>query len=399
MQQSPFRTTLIHGGLFILSSLTTLMAGAELITGRSWTWFLFDPEGVNPAGQLQWHDLAFGVPYSLSFLTFLTFHEFGHYFTAVYHRVRASLPYYIPIFFPIPGLLNIGSFGAVIRLREVPNSTRKFFDIGIAGPLAGFVVSFLLLIYGFSHLPDQKSYVLDIHPEYTEQFGGIPSEKMMGEWIQADPENRMGYKIGTSLLYEILKHTIPDDPAQVPSAYEMVHYPFLFVGYITLFFTALNLLPMGQLDGGHVIYGMFGRKVASYVARIAVLVLLFLGGTGLIELEDPDSWSILGMGAYLMFLVYIFSRIIGRENWRQVGLMALIVFISQLMIKFNFPGIDANPIWLVYTLMVVAFVGLDHPPARQEHRVNRPRQLLGWLSILIFILCFTPVPIAVVGGG
>ena len=260
------------------------------------------------------------------------------------------------------------------------------------------MVSLLLLVYGFANLPDQKNYVLNIHPEYVEQFGGVPTEKMMGEWVQADPENRMGYKIGTSLLYEILKHTIPDDPELVPTSYEMVHYPFLFVGYITLFFTALNLLPMGQLDGGHVIYGMFGQKTAGHVARITVLVLLFLGGTGIMELENPDTWSILGMGAYLMFLVYVFSRVIGRDNWRQVGMMALIVFVSQILIKFNFPSIDANPIWLVYTLMVVRLVGLDHPAATYEHRVNRPRQLLGWLAILIFVLCFSPVPISVVGG-
>ena len=151
------RTILIHGGLFLLSLITTMMVGAELVEKKYWfTWGLLDPE-LDPANYVfQLKDLWKGLPYSLAFLGFLTVHEFGHYFTAMYHRVRSSLPYYIPIYIPIPGVLNIGSFGAVIRLKETPRSTREYFDIGIAGPLAGFVVSLLLLVYGFTTLPPME---------------------------------------------------------------------------------------------------------------------------------------------------------------------------------------------------------------------------------------------------
>ena len=182
MRDQKIRVYAIHIGLFLLTLLTTLMVGAELVSstqlfilggksvaiGKSWfAWVYTSKEIALESVQLSLQDLVKGIPYSFSFLAFLTFHEFGHYFTSVYHKVKCSLPYYIPIYIPFI-MLNIGSFGAVIRLKEIPDSTRKYFDIGIAGPLAGFVVSIFLLVYGFSHLPDVDEYVLGIHSEYYE---------------------------------------------------------------------------------------------------------------------------------------------------------------------------------------------------------------------------------------
>ncbi|MCB0838535.1 MAG: site-2 protease family protein, partial [Bacteroidetes bacterium] len=137
MPRIPLRTYLLHLGLFLITLFTTFLVGAELITGKIW----FGYGLVAPEGLLGWDQIWLGVPYGFGFILFLTFHEFGHYLTAVYHRVKTTLPFYIPLFIPIPGVLNIGSLGAVISLREIPSSTRKFFDIGIAGPLAGFVIS------------------------------------------------------------------------------------------------------------------------------------------------------------------------------------------------------------------------------------------------------------------
>jgi hypothetical protein len=134
------KTTLIHGGLFIATFITTTFAGAELCFGRS----------VQAPG-FTWDDFKLGMEFSIPLLLFLTCHEFGHYFTAIYHKVKSSLPYYIPVP-PIP-MFNIGTLGAVIRLRSRPDRNVQIFDIGIAGPIAGFVMSLIILIYGFKTLP------------------------------------------------------------------------------------------------------------------------------------------------------------------------------------------------------------------------------------------------------
>jgi len=381
-QPFTLRTYLIHGGLFLLAWVTTMLSGAELITGHSWL------------GDLSGAEFWRGWPYSLSFLAFLTFHEFGHYFTAVYYRVRTTLPFYIPVYIPFMGL-NIGSLGAVIMLKQMPDSTRKYFDIGIAGPLAGFVVSLLLLTYGFTHLPPLEEKVFAIHPDYVEYFGEVPTEERMEAWL--DEQDLQSIAIGSSLLFEAFEATLPSDPSQVPPAYELMHYPFLFVGFITLFFTALNLLPIGQLDGGHVIYGMFGRKTAGVVARVATVGLLLLGGTGLVGLKDLDEYDLLSMGVYLMFVIYAFTHILGRNRWQPVAIAAGSLFVVQMLLKWGFPAIETNPLWLLYTFLVIRVIKLDHPQAFFEHRVNRPRQILGWLAIAIFVLCFTPQPLRIIG--
>lgn len=393
MNRRKFRTYLIQILLFVLAFITTTLAGAELISGKFWLNF---GSGIPPERILSLSDFWLGLPYSISFLAFLSFHEFGHYFTAVFHKVKSSLPYYIPIFIPIPGIMNIGSFGAIIRLKEIPGSTRKFYDIGIAGPLAGFVVSVLLLIYGFLTLPPMEEYVMELEPFYEEKFGFVPEENIIIEALEAEPDV-YGYYVGTNLLFEFLKELIPPDPRQVPNHFDLIHYPYLFVGYLTLFFTALNLLPIGQLDGGHVIYGMFGRKAGGVVARIGVIGLLFAGGTGVFDFEGIDLYQGISIVLYMSFVGYIFAKILGKNRRKEILISSLALLAAQILLKWGFPEINLNFIWLLYAWMAVRFIGLDHPRAYFEHRVNRPRQILGYIAILIFILCFTPVPLSVVG--
>ncbi|MEO0898193.1 MAG: site-2 protease family protein [Bacteroidota bacterium] len=388
MKDNALKTALIHMGLFLLTFLTTTLAGAEYRTGKG---FLYN---------LEWADMPQGFPYALSFLAFLTVHEFGHYFTAVYYRVKTSLPYYIPFF--IPGLLaNIGTMGAVIRLKSIPKTTREFFDIGVAGPLAGFVVSFCLLAYGFMTLPNLQAYVVDIHPEYIEQFGGVPSEEQLVGFFEkryAETDSIGGAMIvGSSLLFEWMKNTLPSDAAQVPPPYEIMHYPFLFVGFITLFFTALNLLPIGQLDGGHVTYGLFGRKGHSIISRLTVFALLFIGGTGFPDLKSAEIPDLIQNGVYLIFLTFVMSKLVRKDQ--PIFLLGLILgtLIAQIAIKWLVPTINGNFLWLLYSFMAVQFIGLDHPPAEREHKLSLSRQIMGWVAIVIFILCFTPVPVDIIG--
>lgn len=375
-----------HIILFLVSLLTTTIAGTELLTAGSFFY----------GSSLEWTDLTKGLPFSLSFLGFLTVHEFGHYFTAVYHRVKCSLPYYIPVYIPLP-ILNIGSFGAVIRIREMPGSRRKYFDIGVAGPLAGFVVSLGLLIYGFTHLPPLEEFVLNIHPEYLRDFGGIPSI--------ADMEGKgTALAIGGSLLFDFMQSVLPPDPSQVPPAFEVMHYPYIFVGYLTLFFTALNLLPIGQLDGGHVVYGLFGKRTSGWVSRIAVLCLLMLGGTGMVRWDDFDAEVYSSFRVYLGeqslilllyagFVFYVVKRLGRNFSTGTVLMVTGGILLVQALANLVFGPIDVNGIWLLYSMLAVRMIGVDHPVAPDDTPLDLKRKVLGWLAIIIFILCFSPAPL------
>ena len=390
------KTYIIHIGLFVVSLLTTMVAGAEHATGKIFIgWGIIPPEAL-----ISFSELHKGLPYALSFLAFLSFHEFGHYFTAVYHKVKCSLPFYIPVYIPLPGAVNIGSFGAVIRLKQRPESTQKYFDIGIAGPLAGFVVSILILMYGFLNLPDLEQYVLNIHPEYIEQFGGVPTyEEMLYDLQEKKVQT---YMIGSSLLFEFLKNVLVEDPSQIPPHFELMHYPYLFVGYLTLFFTALNLLPIGQLDGGHVMYGLFGPYYSGLIARLAVVVLLFIGGLGVLDVRefqnsDQISAILLRTVVYIGFLYYVLSKAFYGSPLSFKVFLLISLLTAQLVGKYYFPNAAMNFIWLFYSFLVVRFVGVDHPPALIEKPISPGRKVLGWFAILIFILCFSPSPIKLIG--
>jgi membrane-associated protease RseP (regulator of RpoE activity) len=297
--------------------------------------------------------------------------------------------------------MNIGSLGAVIRIRQVPDSRRKFFDIGVAGPLAGFVVSVGLLIYGFATLPDKEAYIYQIHPYYAEAGHVLTGPEVLERYPGA-----MVIEVGSNLLYTGLAHLIPADISQVPPPSEMMHYPFLFVGFLTLFFTAMNLLPIGQLDGGHVMYGLFGPKIAGVVSRVAVLGLLMIGGTGVAKVDAycaplyGDSFGLYmvhqigALSLYAIFLVFIIGRIF--RDWPllwKVG-AAFAMLGIQFLINLLVPGIQPYGLWLLYAFLAVRMIGLDHPVTQDEAPLSLGRKVLAWLAIIIFILCFTPFPLS-----
>ena len=150
----PLITNLLHAGLFLVTFFTTTVAGV----------FWLNKDGFDLTNFL------YGLPYSVSILAMLASHEFGHYFAAKYHGVKTTLPYFIPI---PPFLLNpFGTMGAVIRIRSPIQTKKALFDIGIAGPIAGLVVTLIVLAYGLMTLPG-KEYLYNIHPEYALN-GQIP---------------------------------------------------------------------------------------------------------------------------------------------------------------------------------------------------------------------------------
>ncbi|MEM6265783.1 MAG: hypothetical protein AAGI38_24995, partial [Bacteroidota bacterium] len=143
-------------------------------------------------------------------------------------------------------------------------------------------------------------------------------------------------------------------------------------------------------------YGLFGRKTAGYISRVSVVALLFFGGTGLMDMRNflTEYWSI---GLYVMLLAYVYNRLIpDSDNVKVVAAFAITIAI-QALIKWFFPDIRPNLIWLIYAVMAVRFIGLNHPPAIHEHSLSTSRKALGWFALVIFVLCFTPEPIILVG--
>jgi len=320
--------------LFVISFITSMIAGAQ--------WAYKDYSQIE-----NWH---YGIQYALLVLGFLTAHEFGHYFAAKYHKVDATLPYYIP--FPFPQIpINFGTMGAVIKTRTPIPNRKALFDIGIAGPLAGFVVAVIYLIYGFTHLPPVE-YLLVIHPNYYHT--GIPDN---------------GLFFGNTLFFEALKNFLVPNGAFVPPMNEVYHYPFLNVGWFALFVTTLNMLPMGQLDGGHIIYAMFGRY-HRLIARIVwwSLLIIGLGGTlkGIHELLLMD---------YSNSIVIALQRV----------LLPVFDFINKNL-GIWFAGWSG---WLFWALLAKYVIKIDHPPIAEAGKLGNIRKALGWISFIILMLSFS----------
>lgn len=304
----------IHLSLFLLTFVTTLIAGMEWVTGKM--------------GPYEFNSLSQGLPYALGILFVLSCHEFGHYFAARYHKVDATLPYYIP-FPPIPYFINFGTMGAVIKTKGQIKNNKTMFDIGVAGPIAGFVASLIVLIYGFTHLPGVE-YILKIHPDFFSPDYG---------------KDALNLRFGDTLLFSFLREIFTKPGQFVPPMSEVYHYPYLCVGWFGLFVTAMNMLPVGQLDGGHVVYSMFGEKIHEHFAGIFMLILAFLGFEGIFEGLVGIDW---GLG------------------WSG---------------------------WLFWGLILYFVIKIKHPPVAHFEQLGKGRMALGYLSIFILIISFSPAPL------
>jgi len=371
---SPARTAVVHIGLFLIPLVTTTLAGVQLTSGG----LGFIPlQVLEHRGALLQEEMSRGLWFALPFLGVLTVHEFGHYFTARRNRVRTSLPYYIP--FP----MGLGTFGAIIRIRDRIFSRREFFDIGLAGPLAGFLVAVPLLIYGFTHLPEPLAYTFHFHPElarYGARYAeyAYPPEVLQNTLLLAKP-----------LLYRLLE-TAFADPTRLPHPAELMHYPVLMAGALSLFFTALNLLPLGQLDGGHILYGLLGARRFNRLAGLLFVAFIFYAGLGLLTLHGSWETWLYGAPLYALYLWAVLRRAVPRP--RQALLLGAGIWAAQLALTLAMPGIEGNPGWLIFGLLLGRLTGIYHPGAPDERRLSRGRQVLGWVMVAIFVLCFTPSP-------
>ena len=411
-----YRTYLLQAVLFILTLITTTWSGAV------WTGYA-DLSG--------WDFFWSGLHYSLTFLGILTVHEFGHYIVARLYKVETTLPYYIPFWFPL--VEGIGTLGAFIRMKSKINSKKAMFDIGIAGPLAGFVVAVLVISYGLTHLPE-RDHIYKIHPEYklygneyekevysyqhlrsmdsmyfekkmTEDSLAFYASKKSGSlteksWHKAEfkaQDSYMELSLGNNLLFWLLEKFWVTDVRLMPNQFELFHYPFLFAGYLALFFTALNLLPVGQLDGGHVIYGLFGYQRHRKISITFFTAFLFLAGVGIfkdnllnINFFTASAFEmILFAGAYVYFLYSMYERVFMQQKTTAV-LFATGIFAAQFLVESFIPQWQGFNGWMVFAYLVGRFLGLEHPPAMHEEPLDLKRKILGWIALLIFVLCFTP---------
>lgn len=373
----------IHLGLFILTVITTTFAGAE------WSWGSY----VVVEGY-QWSDFVSGFAFSVPMLTFLTFHEFGHYLTARKYGINTSLPYYIPMWLGFMLLPTIGTFGAIIRIRERIKTRWQFFDVGIAGPLAGFVIAIGILTYAFTNLPPVE-YIYEIHPEYKEH-GINYADKVYRIPQEGEEIGSQAIVLGSNLIMEFYKKFVAD-PDLIPNQFEMAHYPWLFAGFLALFFTALNLLPIGQLDGGHITYGLFGPKIHKILSVAFLVILVFYAGLGLITPKEINSLVKLQAGNwYYAPLYFWFLTIVFHKVWPEVKvrvMWCLAIFAGQLLTAIFLPHFTGYAGWLLFAVLLGRVMGTGHPIPIQDEPLSFNRKLLGWLAILIFILCFSPVPL------
>jgi len=323
---------LINIGLFALTLFTATVSGVQ--------WLNLDP--------FELKNFHHGLEYSMAILFVLGAHEFGHYFAARYHRVKATLPFFIP-FPPVPGFLNFGTLGAVIRTRSVVPSRKAMFDIGVAGPIAGFVATLIVLIYGLLTLPGPE-FILQLHPDYDLQLKAIPGSQ------------GIGLEFGQTLAFRTLVNLFTDPTTQfVPPMSEIYHYPALCVGWFGLFVTAMNLIPIGQFDGGHIVYTMFGERHKK-IARTAFITLLVVGVPSVADI--------------------LLQMAVGSLTGEPPG--QILPFV-----EYSWSG------WLLWALISYFLVKLYHPPVPDETPLDAARMRIGWSCLFIFAVSFSFVPFSV----
>ncbi len=409
--------------LFVLTVVTTTLAGAEWINGSTFMPIIPDPMG--------WEEFLSGFRFSIPFLLILTAHEFGHYFTAIKNNVSVTLPAYLPFWLGfVFGLPSIGTFGAFIQLRSKNISKVQHFDIGIAGPLAGFVVAIVVLLIGYTNLPPKES-VFDIHPEY-EYFGSefenyvyTTDSIVHNDAFKAVTGKELKYDsavfdtsypklaMGKNLIMVFMEAYVVQDKSRIPNDFEIFHNPWLFAGYLALLFTALNLLPIGQLDGGHILYGLVGHTWHKRVASVLFVGFVFYAGMGVVSLALPFDSFLLYSAIYIWLLKVIFNglKIGQKDTW----LVAVSVYAVQFGFGYFMGPIEGYSGWLLFAFIIGKFIGVEHPKGnkaktvrvltedgvvlveekeKEEPALDLNRKILGWLALVILILCFTPAPLS-----
>ncbi len=308
------RSPYLNIALFVATIATTLVAGAQQMLPLG---ALHAAPGVlAEVGAI----VVAGLPFASALIGILFCHEMGHYLLARSYGVDSSLPFFIPV--PIG---PVGTFGAVIRIRSGLPSRRATLDIGAAGPFAGFAVALPLLAWGLAHSEVRPvgDVVLESPPVGLVQIvhGWITGQPLLGSGLQ---------HYGDSLITWGVQRLVV---GPLPPGHDVFLHPVAFAAWIGLFVTTLNLLPIGQLDGGHVTYALLGRRHARTFSRLVAAGLLLAG----------------------------------------------------LFVSWN---------WLLWWVVTRILVGYDHPPALVEEPLTPGRKAWAIASLALFLATFIPVPVA-----
>jgi membrane-associated protease RseP (regulator of RpoE activity) len=267
---------IINLALFIITLCTTTLAGA-----------VYSENMID--------SILSGLPYSLTLMTILGVHEFGHYFAARRFGVDATLPYFIPF----PSI--VGTMGAVIKTKSPIPHRRALFYIGVMGPIPGFIASLAAVIIGI----------------------------MLSEIQPLPPAEGLTPVFGDSILFGFIVHFFH---GEIPTGFDIALHPFAWAGWIGFLVTSLNLIPIGQLDGGHILYSLLGRKqvYAGWISLTGLVILTFIW----------PGWGV----------------------------------------------------WIVLTLLMLM---VAHPKIPQTEELSLNEKAAGWLCMVIFILTFIPVPVTI----
>jgi membrane-associated protease RseP (regulator of RpoE activity) len=262
-----------------------------------------------------------GLPFAGSLVAILFTHEMGHYLLARRYGVKATLPYFIPVPF------GAGTLGAVIKMRSALPSRRATFDIGAAGPLAGLAVALPLLVVGLA-LSEVREVAASSGPSPWISPFALVRALVAGESLAVDTS---GIEfLGDSLVTWGARWLVL---GALPPGHDVVLHPVAFAAWLGLLVTTLNLVPLGQLDGGHVVYALAGRRRARLVGRIV--------SAGLLAAGIFFTWS-----------------------------------------------------WLLWWALTRFAIGVGHPPALVEEPLGPGRKAIAWLSLALFVLTFVPVPVS-----
>lgn len=293
--------------LFILTLFSVLVTGA-----------LYGAEEALPTGLVGWISMFLqrGWPFALSLIAILAAHEFGHYFAGRHHGLNVSLPYFIP--FP---LSPFGTMGAFINMKDIPRNRKVLLDVGIAGPLSGLVVTIPVLLLGLSlssisALPEQAAGSASLQLEGNSLLYLLAKFAIFGQLLPS-PASYDGLN---PLLYWI-KYFFSGQPLPFGGIDVMLH-PVAWAGWAGLLVTGLNLIPAGQLDGGHILFVLFGEKSARILYPIILVTLVALG----------FFWNGWWLWAVIIFLLGRFyaeplDMITELDTRRRVlGMLAMLVF-------------------------------------------------------------------------
>lgn len=294
----------LHALLFLLTCATTFVAGAQL------------------AGSF---DVRAGVQFAGTLMTILLCHEMGHYLVARRHQLDVSLPYFIPL----PPFVSLGTMGAVIRMRRPISDRNQLIDVGAAGPLAGLVAAIPLLLVGLSLSP----------LGHTTQEGSVIE--------------------GNSLAYLALKFLVHGQYLPAADGTDVQLHPMAFAAWVGLLITMINLIPIGQLDGGHIASAWLGprhERMSGWLHRLLLVV-----------------------GAAVIAFLLAEGRSAG-WSWEDSLTRAAL----------------AGMPWLVWAVLLLVMRrlsgGVYHPPV-EGAPLSRGRRALAVVMVIVFVLLFTPIPL------